>query len=249
LASLPLALEAAEQANQNTLQPSLFGEIDQPIATLKLVDTAQWNDVTRLQEEKLAVGFYLSGHLFDAYRVHISPFLKTQLKYIKPKKETQWLAGIVHTLRVRNGERGRMGFVELDDGQARVDVAIFNQLFDQHRAKIKEDNLLIIEAKISDHTYSGGLRIVAEKVYELAEARDHFARGVTIQIADESVSAQLLSLLQTLPRGACPVKIHYQTSQAQCLLQLAPHWAITLQDESIALLKQQFGPQAICIEY
>jgi DNA polymerase-3 subunit alpha len=249
LASLPLALEAAEQASTHAAQQSLFGEIDEPINMLQLVEVAPWNDVTRLQEEKLAVGFYLSGHLFHAHASKIRPFLKTRLKDLRPHKEVQWLVGVVNTIRVKNGERGRMGFLELDDGETRVEVAVFNELFDLHRPKLKEDNLLVIEAKVSEDRYSGGRRIVAENVYDFAEARSRFARSLTLHLNDTTDIKTLQQLLQAGPRGICPIKITYQTSHAQCILQLSLEWAITLQDELLAAFKSHFGTEAIHIEY
>src|SRR3546814_13310402 len=72
--------------------------------------------------------------------------------------------------------RGKMLYAVLDDGSAQVEVAIFNELYEQHRNRLKEDRLVIIHGKVSNDDYSGGLRVSAESVYDLQLAREERAR-------------------------------------------------------------------------
>src|SRR3546814_5532119 len=59
--------------------------------------------------------------------------------------------------------RGKMLYAVLDDGSAQVEVAIFNELYEQHRNRLKEDRLVIIHGKVSNDDYSGGLRVRSEE--------------------------------------------------------------------------------------
>ena len=43
--------------------------------------------------------------------------------------------------------------------------------------------MLVIEGKVSEDNFSGGLRIIADKVYELGEARSRYARSLSLQLA------------------------------------------------------------------
>eukprot|EP00952_Eustigmatos_sp_NYUAD-ZCMA_P000041 76-Eustigmatos_ZCMA.PRE.1 len=45
----------------------------------ELVDEAAWTTKRKLQEEKQALGFYLSGHLFDECRDEVRRFARTTL--------------------------------------------------------------------------------------------------------------------------------------------------------------------------
>ena len=58
--------------------------------------------------------------------------------------------------------RGRMMVVMLDDGSAQLEISVFNELFDRHRDKLKEDALLIVQGKAQKDEFSGGLRVTAE---------------------------------------------------------------------------------------
>ena len=62
-ASVGRALEAAEQAERQASQVSLFGEGEAPRGGAHVyVDAPPWDMKQKLLEEKAALGFYLSGH-------------------------------------------------------------------------------------------------------------------------------------------------------------------------------------------
>src|SRR6185503_3506658 len=61
IASVGIALESAEQASRAANQVSLFGDLDESGPAVSLIETPRWADGDRLQNEKLAIGFYLSG--------------------------------------------------------------------------------------------------------------------------------------------------------------------------------------------
>ena len=58
--------------------------------------------------EKAALGFYLSGHLFDQSAQEVRQFAKVKIADLVDSRDPQLLAGIVGDLRVINGQRGRV---------------------------------------------------------------------------------------------------------------------------------------------
>ena len=148
-----------------------------------MVEIKPWNDAVKLAEEKLAIGFYLSGHPFAAHAKEIRGFIKTPLSRLSPRKEPQLLAGFVTGIRVKVGNRGKMAFVQLDDGSTKLEVSLFAESFEANRSRLKDDVVLVIEGKVSEDNFSGGLRIIADKVYELGEARSRYARSLSLQLA------------------------------------------------------------------
>ena len=112
-----LAMDAAEQEHANANQGGLFDMFGDDVApSVEMVEIKPWNDAVKLAEEKLAIGFYLSGHPFAAHAKEIRGFIKTPLSRLSPRKEPQLLAGFVTGIRVKVGNRGKMAFVQLDDG-------------------------------------------------------------------------------------------------------------------------------------
>src|SRR5262249_27702957 len=95
LASVGIALEAAEQAERNAQQVSLFGGADDTATQMGLIEKSRWSEAEQRQEEKAALGYYFSGHPFQSYRREMGAFLKTTLAQLKPQNEPAMLAGII----------------------------------------------------------------------------------------------------------------------------------------------------------
>src|SRR5690606_39087441 len=67
LATLGNAIEAADQAERSANQISLFDDDAGDVVEMELAKVEPWDLQTRLRQEKIALGFYFSGHLFDAW--------------------------------------------------------------------------------------------------------------------------------------------------------------------------------------
>lgn len=240
-----MAVADAELANAN--QSSLFDMLEPAAAPqIEHIEAEPWDDKIKLAEEKTAIGFYLSGHPFDAHAKPIKGLIKTRLDRLQNQREPQFIAGIVAGMRIKNGDRGRMCFLQLDDGNAKVEVALFSDSYEANRTKLKEDTLLVIEAKVSEDRFSGGQRIVADRVFDLAETRSHFARALKISLTHEADAEKLKQILA--PHAAehgCAVEIDYQNSKARCLMTLNHAWRILLRDELIADLRQWLGQDSV----
>ncbi|MBV1776892.1 DNA polymerase III subunit alpha [Burkholderiaceae bacterium DAT-1] len=247
LASVSFALEAADQAAANASQGGLFDMLEpEPEHALQLVPTERWDDAVKLAEEKSAIGFYLSGHPFEAQARHVRGFVRQTLQRVAPRKENQWLTGVVTEIRTKIGQRGKMAFVTLDDGTAKLEIAFFNEAFDEHRNRLREDALLVVDAKVSEDRYSGGLRIVADRVFDLAEARSYFAQALRLSISkDQADGAKLRKLLEPYVGGTCPVDIRYQQAAARCDIRLGEGWQVTLREELMTELGKWLGKESV----
>ncbi|MGH8617449.1 MAG: DNA polymerase III subunit alpha [Burkholderiales bacterium] len=237
LASVGIALERAEQIAASEGQNNLFGDTPEARGDTTLVATPHWNARDRLANEKLALGFYLSGHPFEGYRREFSRFVRQRLDQLQPRNESVLLAGVVHSMRTQMTRRGKMAVLTLDDGYARVEMTVFNEVWEQARAWLKEDQVLLVEGKVANDEFSGGLRVSADKVFDLAAARARFVRGMRIQCNGESSGARLKELLAPYRNGPCPVTVVYSNPRATCEIELGPEWRVKLEDgllESLA---------------
>src|SRR5262249_35516172 len=183
LASVGRAIEAAEQAERSASQTSLFGDADpSQTAGLVLVDTKPWDLKQRLTEEKAALGYCLSGHLFSVYEPELKGFPRMALSKIASAGERVWVAGVVTMARVQMTRRGRMMAVVLDDGTAQQEISVFNEQFEQHRDKLKEDRLLVVQGKVQRDEFSGGFRVTADDLLDLASLRTRFSARLRIEM-------------------------------------------------------------------
>ena len=67
LATVGRAIEAADSAAASAGQASLFGGGEASVRHIDYVKAAPWSERERLTNEKLALGYYFSGHLFREY--------------------------------------------------------------------------------------------------------------------------------------------------------------------------------------
>jgi DNA polymerase-3 subunit alpha len=249
LASVGIAMEAAEQQNRAAGQSSLFGLADQPVQAMSMVDVPRWGEREQLQQEKSSMGFYFSGHPFDACRKEVQGFPLVKLADLAPRQQPVLMAGIVSAQRTQMTRRGKMAFVTLDDNTAAVEVAVFNELFDSNRRLLAEDQLLVVEGKVVHDDYSGRLRVTADKVFDLAGARSLFAKAMRLSMNGEASAARLMDLLEPYRGGACPVIIYYKNGAAACEMALGEGWKVRLHDALLQSLHEWLSPTNVAIAY
>jgi DNA polymerase-3 subunit alpha len=249
-ASAGIAIDGAEQASRDTVQSSLFGgDSDGAGPAIELVPAPRWSDKQRLTEEKQALGFYFSGHPFSTYAREVQSLVRTRLSSVQPSNQSVTVAGVVTGVRVTQGRRGRMAVVQLDDGTARVEVTVFNELFETNRGLLKEDTLLIVEGRPQHDDFTGGIRISVDKVLDLAAARQRFARGVKLICNGGSNGAKLRDLLSPYRNGGVTVSIQYTNWEAECRIDLGDAWRVKLDESLIQSLGEWLQPENVQIVY
>jgi DNA polymerase-3 subunit alpha len=255
MASVGIALEAAEQAERNALQAGLFDTGGGAAQPLQLIDAAPWSERERLLNEKQVLGFFLSGHPYNEVRAELSAFIRRPLAALEPQKEPVLLAGLVTATRTQMTRRGKMVVVSLDDGTAQLELTVFNELYEAERAKIREDEVLVVEGKVSRDDFSGGLRVNADRLLTLAEARGRHARALRLGLngkvsrGDTAAAEKLRVLLAPYRNGPCPVRVRYRNAQAECELPLGESWRVRLEDELLAGLQQWLQAENVEVVY
>ncbi len=247
LASVGIAMEAAEQQLRAASQNSLFGE--DAAAPPGLLEAPEWDMKERLAHEKASLGFYLSGHPFAAYQGEVAEFVKQRLAQLAPASSPVLMAGIINSVRLQQTRRGRMAVILLDDATAQVEVAVFSEVFEANRAWIKEDQLLVVEGKVSHDEFSGGLRVTADKLHDLAAARSRFARAVYLTCNGEASPEKLKGVLAPYRNGNCPVVISYRNGEAACELELGEGWRVNPQEGLLQSLAASLRPENVRVIY
>ncbi|MEO1956419.1 MAG: DNA polymerase III subunit alpha [Methylophilaceae bacterium] len=253
LTGVSAAIGAAEHANNHVGQDNLFGEESSVQHQLPTVEV--WRPAEQLKEEKAALGFYLSGHPYTEKKAEIAQFVHGTLADIAPQKQLKRIAGVVMGVRIRMTRRGKVAIVTLDDAVARVDVVVGGDLLAENSHLIKEDQVLVIEGRISHDDFSGGNRVSANKLFNLPSARSAYASMLKIACNGQSDTAKLTTILQPYRKGestekkVCPVKIEYHNASSQVDLMLGESWQVELQDELIHHLETLLSKENVKILY
>jgi len=186
-ASVDRAFDFSTATAANANQGGLFdmmGEDSHGSSTQEpeLVDMLPWGVKEQLTNEKTAVGFYLSGHLFDAVEREVRLFAKRKIDDLIDSREPQLLAGIVSDLRIVNGQRGKLAIFKLDDKSAVMEATADEAMINANRHLLKDDELVIVMAKMQADRFSGGYRLSIQQVWDLPSARCRFGKFLRVSV-------------------------------------------------------------------
>lgn len=279
IASVPLAMEAADQASANAMQAGLFDMGDAPSRGHELVDEPAWHEKRKLQEEKTALGFYLSGHLFDAYKGEVRRFVRTKLADLKEGRD-KLVAGIIASLRTQMTQRGKMLIALIDDGTGQCEVTVFNEQYEANKALFREDELLVVQGQARNDAFTGGIRFTVDSVMDLERARSRYAQAVKVSMNGNADAVALKRVLEAYiakgESGAAPaeagvargggrdgggrrsappapnglaVRIRYTNVRAEGELALGEAWRVRPSDELLAELRTAFDKSIVEIAY
>jgi len=151
----------------------------------ELVDVPPWGVRERLMLEKSALGFYLSGHLFDESAREVGRFVRTRLSELTEGRETQTVAGIISDFRVVNGQRGRQGIFQLDDGAGRVEASASEAVITAFRDLLKDDELVILSGRLQPGRNGFEARFIVQQVMDLATARCRFGKYLRVAVGEK----------------------------------------------------------------
>jgi DNA polymerase-3 subunit alpha len=199
IASVDRAFEFASATAANASQVDIFGDSEHGSAAQEpeLVDATPWGVKERLTFEKTAVGFYLSGHLFDEVAHEVRRFCKRQIDDLLDSRDPQVIAGIVSDFRVINGQRGRLAIFKLDDKSGGIDATADETLFNANRNVLKDDELVIVSGRLQPGRGGFEARFQVQQVWDLAAARCRF--GKFLRVAVNGKAPDIARLVKDFP--------------------------------------------------
>ncbi len=199
MATVDQAFSFANASAANAAQVDIFGDADHGSSAQEppLIEATPWGVKERLTFEKTAVGFYLSGHLFDEVALEVRRFARRNIDDLIDSREPQLLAGIISDLRVINGQRGKLALFKLDDKSGSIDARADEALINANRNLLKDDELVIVMGKLQPDRFSGGLQLTVNQVWDLATARCRF--GKYLKVAVNGKAPDIARLVRDFP--------------------------------------------------
>ncbi len=250
LACMDEAVKLAEQHARNKVSGmgDLFGE--------SIVDSASeinYNAYSavrtlsvreRLNGEKETLGLYLTGHPIDEYEDELKVMVPNRIVNLRPGKDAETVSGMVVGMRIMKNKRGdSFAFLTLDDKSGRIELSVWADKYTAYRDIISKDALLVVKGAVSEDSFTGGLKMVAESIQSIYEARCSKLRSLELNITagrDDWVQ-QVHTTLSAYKDGNCAVTVDYLQPHASGTLKLGSQWKVQPRDELISRLRQQFG--------
>ena len=266
-ASIPKALLIADQhrKNSDSGQNDMFGlmTVDEEVHDEEpLVEMPIWSDEHLLTAEKQTLGLYLSGHPIDRYVDELARFVPKKISELDAPEAkgyqrneipviTAGLIVAIRTMKSKNG--GRMAFITLDDQTARLEVRIFAEAFENYQSLLQPDKLVVIQGKIGQDNFSGGLAATADTVYDMTRAREMCGKSLMISIdndlGDEGWISSLQQTISPWREGMIPVEVAYKNNTAKTMIRLGDEWNVKPSDALLEDLKALAAVDAVIMKY
>lgn len=174
-------------------QSSLFDDLASTLdsqATQPVLPTLQdWGEAEKLAREKSVLGFYVSGHPLEPWRLDVEAIADVKLGEFQSDIDGTMVraCGIIAALRMKIDKRGRsMAFLTLEDFTGKAECLVFADAFERSAMHIAPDRpvVLIGKAEVSGDS----VRIVTEEVTEISSALQTMTRSLIISLSSMSVT-------------------------------------------------------------
>ncbi len=260
MASVDDAVKAAGQHHQAEAfgQADMFGVLTDTHAEVeqKYAQVEPWPERVWLEGERETLGLYLTGHPINSYLKELGKYTSCRLNAATPTRRDQsvTLAGLVIAAKVMTTKRGtRIGILTLDDRSGRMEVMLFSDALEKYAELLEKDKILVVSGQVSFDDFNGGLKMSAREVMDLGQAREKFARGLSVSIQESQIDGRFFErfsqILEPHRGGVVPIYVYYQRPEARAMLSLGVEWRVTPNDELIDELQQLLGKHQVELEF
>ncbi len=224
----------------------------------------EWEEEQRLQGEKETLGLYLTGHPINRYDREIGAMVSARIAPLleagkdRNDREPRTVAGLVVSVRQGKTSKGRMGSVVLDDRTGRIEMAVFNELYERVRDLLTPDRILVATGAFTYDEYRDNWSLRADRVRTLEDARAELATclDLTLDLGTPQAQAhaterldQLEEILGAFRGGNLLVQIDYIRPGSRGRLRLGTAWRVQPRDELLKRLRQLLGPDHVQVVY
>ena len=239
-ASLTAELERAMHLGEQNSRAISVGQVDLfGLSAAENTAVADWSEAERLAGERETLGLFLSGHPITPYEPDLKFLVSARLADVggpKPPPVLEggrgWSAGkpaTVAGLVLEIRRRPNRVTLILDDRSARLEVSLYEEVFQQHRDIIVKDAILIIDGTLRFDDFIEAWRLQGKSLMDIDRARERFARRLWLRWPEEFDGPQGMNrfeqVLKALPAralrrecGGEPRRLQRQGESVRCLV-------------------------------
>ncbi len=208
MAVLDKAMDHAQktQRDAESGQHGLFGVFDEEVHPQedRLPDTPDWDEHTRLANEKEILGFFITGHPLDKYREKLEDLraLSTAelsaMKSSTGKDENLCTAGIITNLRVLKSKKGDFyAQAALEDLSGSIEMLVFPEAFRKLGDKVKMEVPVLVRGGVRIEE-GANPKLTVNDITALEQVKVPLPRSLRIRIPLEKASETTVDELHLL---------------------------------------------------
>ncbi|MDC1535986.1 DNA polymerase III subunit alpha [Candidatus Thioglobus sp.] len=253
IATYPRAVKQAEQRQSDLLrgQDSLFSEVDSHTEYEKKYIKGEFLSFKNVMKfEKNVMGYYLERHPTDWYKSDLESIVCTLPKDLifRNNRKVRVLS-LISDIVYRNTRRGQMASLTIEDGEKRINAAVFSQKLAENSEHILLDEVVVVSGKVNKD-FREQWQIVVDSIDPVDRVQIKYAKYLKIKLTEENKNEylKLCALLKEYP-GKCPVIIEYQSTNSSGKIPLSKEFDVSLNREFLDLIEKKFGHGKYQIQY
>ncbi len=259
MAVLDRAIEGAQktQRDAESGQHGLFGVFQQEEVSAsqnKLPDTPDWDEHTRLANEKEILGFFISGHPLEKYRDKLDDLRALSTEEIAAlgkstgKDENITTAGIITNLRVLKSKRGDFyAQGALEDMAGTVEMLVFPEAYRKLQDKVKLEVPVLIRGGVRIEE-GANPKLTVNDILPLEDAKVPLPNSLRIRVPLETANESTVDALHTLcaqQKGAAKVLFDVERQGDFMVVMEAEGYNVLPDRNFIARVEQLCGRGAV----
>ncbi|MBN2426158.1 MAG: DNA polymerase III subunit alpha [Calditrichaceae bacterium] len=225
--SVETAIEFAQSVqginNSNVNQRSLFDLVDTDqqsnyITYPELPDIPDWGAAEKLKNEKELLGYYVSGHPLNPYKIVLNMFSTRISDYLNNDEEEKYpiipnsiiIGGQITDLRIiYDKKQQRMAFIKVEDFEHAFEIVVFSSVFPQFEHLLQNNKMVMIQGKLNSAFTDNPIKVIGEKIIALDDAPTEFTDSLILSIDKNELDDNLLHQLKnTITASPGNVKLY-----------------------------------------
>ena len=214
---------------------SLFGDsTDAQIPEPIIPTIEQWSSLEQLKFERDVIGFYLSGHPLDNYKIEIETFCKNKVSDLQNMEKMVGkdfsFGGMISMVNHRVSKTGKpFGNFTLEDYYGSHEFVLFGEDYVKNKLHMTIGYFVNIRGKVIENRWNDTVRIdfKIHSMQLLSELRDKMLKSITLNIPLRDISDNLIKHLDSLVKentkekdGTCYLKINVMDAEDNIQLTL-----------------------------
>ncbi len=244
------------QQERDSAQVSLFGVAEIAMGNGNgrgnLPELPEWDDKFLLNQEKEALGFYITGHPLDRYSSQIKRFSTahtSDVSDIAEKTEVK-VCGIVVAKKEFITKKGdRMAFITLEDLHGSIEVVVLAKVYAKVAEFLSSDDPVLVSGSVE--VGEKNTKIIASDVVSLKDVTEREARRVHVTVQGGVGRQQLETLKDIIKRypGGCRSYLHIVIAeQSRTTINLPETCMLSASEELSLEVKNLLGYNAVSFE-
>ena len=203
------------QNEASASQHSLFGgDSGIAIPLPKVRECEPFSAIDKLRIEKEVVGFYISGHPLDQFKLEIDNFCTCRVdQYDNYRGQHINIAGIVSKFVERQTKRGLpFGLFTIEDFDGSADLALFGEAFMKYRHLISMGQFIYLSGTVEErYNRPGQWEFQAKQIELLSDIREKKTKSIILTLDLNLIKQDTIDKLESLSseyHGNCELKVN-----------------------------------------